>query len=307
MTAVDHPWAGPLSAWLGARVTAVTRITGGFSRLMARVDLDGRDPVVVRVEQGGVFGTDTAGEARTMRALHAAGAPVAGLVAVDERGEVLGSPAMVMQWVPHDPGPPPEEAWRDAVRRLAELHQLSPPAELDRNDPVERWHAVARRATPSPVPLLEEARAWLERWRPPPTVPAPATVHGDAGPGNFLHRHGQLVAFTDWEFTHAGDPAEDWVFWATMRGSSILPPEGWRTVFAEEAGVRFDDVTWRWWEACNLFKGACANLTAAQVVTGDPPPPSPELVIVGTALHQVFLRRLADLVARPPTGQTPAP
>ena len=51
-------------------------IGGGFSRRMWRVALrvDGRPQhVIVRIEQGGMFGTDTVTEVRAMRALHAAG------------------------------------------------------------------------------------------------------------------------------------------------------------------------------------------------------------------------------------------
>ena len=54
-------------------------------------------------------------------------------------------------------------------------------------------------------------------------------VHGDPGPGNFVHDGRQVLAFTDWEFSHLGDPTEDWSFLLSMRGSRTMPRRtGWR-------------------------------------------------------------------------------
>jgi len=122
-----------------------------------------------------------------------------------------------------------------------------------------------------------------------------AVVHGDAGPGNFVHRDGRIVAVTDWEFAHLGDPAEDWAFCLTMRGSRTMPRDAWLRLFSEHAGVSLDDQRWRYWEAFNLFKGACANRTCLRLFESGRNP-APNMAIIGTALHHVFLRRLVEIV-----------
>lgn len=313
-----------LSAWLSeqsgreVQVTALDRIAVGHSRAMYRLATDAGDRLVLRVEQGGVYGTSGADEAALMRALHAAGLPVARVRWEDHGTEVLGRPFFVMDEVPADvharalpPGVP-----RAFVRTLARVHELglgafgagpdgsgvphvagvpqvADTADATR-DQVDRWLAVYRAATTLPVPLLEEAAAWLQRDA--PGGGTLALVHGDAGPDNVLYRGDEVVALTDWEFAHVGDPAEDWVSCATMRGASTLPTGAWRALFAEEAGWRCDDATWRYWEAFNLFKGACAALTALVVFErGDNR--APDMAIIGTSLHQVHLRRLVDLVS----------
>ncbi len=120
-------------------------------------------------------------------------------------------------------------------------------------------------------------------------------MHGDAGPGNFVHRDGRIVAVTDFEFCHLGDPAEDWGFCATMRGRRTMERDAWIQTYREVLGFEMDEAGWRYWEAFSLFKGACANLTALRVFA-DGSNPAPNMLQVGTTLHQVFLRRLVDLV-----------
>jgi aminoglycoside phosphotransferase (APT) family kinase protein len=66
---------------------------------------------------------------------------------------------------------------------------------------------------------------------------------------------------TDWEFAHLGDPAEDWSFCLAMPGSRTLPRATWLALFEEVGGFRMDEDGWTYWEAFNLFKGACANCT----------------------------------------------
>jgi hypothetical protein len=57
------------------------------------------------------------------------------------------------------------------------------------------------------------------------------------------------------------------------------------------------DPEWRYWEALNLFKGACANVTALPIFEHGITP-SPDLLTVGTALHHVFLSRVVAAIRR---------
>ncbi|MGI9053699.1 MAG: phosphotransferase family protein [Ilumatobacteraceae bacterium] len=304
-----------LLRWLGRQLgvdvaeAAIERIGTGHSRAMFRVTLADGARFVVRVEQGGVFGTSGAEEARIMRGLHAAGFPVARIVGAEPSGMIIGQPFFVMEHLDAGAAAADERAvdgstaaaFVDTVHRL---HQVDPSGiEFDLVPPtpshstpmqVERWRSVYRSATAMPIPLLDEAAAWLVHRAPP--LERLSIVHGDAGPGNFVHDGGRIVALTDFEFSHLGDPAEDWSYCLAMRGARTMPDARWRELFARHAGVAMDVETWRYWEAFNLFKGACANRTCLTLFeTGVNR--APNMAIIGTTLHQVFLRRLVDLVA----------
>ena len=157
---------------------------------------------------------------------------------------------------------------------------------------VRRWSDVHRSSVDRPIELLERSAEWL-------TINAPdgerlSVIHGDAGPDNFVHDGERVTAITDWEFGHVGDPMEDWVFCIQMRGSRALPKEEWFGRLADVAGVRIEPEIWNYWEAFNYFKGSCANLSCRRLYeTGANP--APNMAIVGSAVHRVFLRRLVDL------------
>jgi aminoglycoside phosphotransferase (APT) family kinase protein len=223
-----------------------------------------------------VFGTSGNEEFRVMQGLTRAGYPVAAPRWIEPTGDVLGQPFFVMDYIAGAEGleerAMDEPAARDFVRILHRLHELdwqaaalefdlvpSAPGEASHVQ-IERWLGVYRAAMPEPIALLEEAAAWLHRHAPP--LARMCVVHGDPGPGNLVHVAGRVVAVTDWEFAHLGDPREDWSFCLSMRGSRTLPRAQWLALYDELAGVRLDDDEWRYWEAFNLFKGACDRSAA---------------------------------------------
>lgn len=299
-----------LERWLGERsgapvvVSTLRRIATGNSRAMWYVELaDGRR-LVARVEQGGVFGTRSADEYRFMQAASRLGCPVATVRWFDSTGEVLGQPMFVMDFLEgaatgRDDRSMSDELAREFVARLHELHHVDWSREVDADvtaadathHEIDRWLTVARAAA-GPEPLLEEAAAWLHAHAPVATHVG--IVHGDPGPGNFVHDGSRVIAFTDWEFTHLGDPMEDWAYLITMRGSRTMSAEQWRALFAEVAGVQLSDRDLHYWSVFNHFKGACANLTCLPVFRTVNP--APNMVLIGTALHQTFLRRTAALI-----------
>lgn len=310
--------AGFLADRLGrpARVASVDRINVGHSRAMYRVASDAGG-FVLRVERGGVFGTSGVEEARVMRSLAALGFPVATVRWDEPTGSVLGQPFFVMDLLDVPPARPgADERALDApaatafVDCLARLHALDvttvepafdcvpPTADAATHLQIDRWAAVYRRSVDEPIPLLEEAAAWLHLGAPP--LGRLSVVHGDAGPGNVLIDGDRVVAVTDWEFAHLGDPAEDWSFCLAMRGRRTMPPAAWLQLFEQRAGVRMTPARWRYWEAFNLFKGACANTTCLALFESGAIR-APDMAIIGTHLHQSFLRRLVDI-----TGGGPA-
>jgi aminoglycoside phosphotransferase (APT) family kinase protein len=90
------------------------------------------------------------------------------------------------------------------------------------------------KADVAPEPLMNAAFAWLfeqmgsignER----------ALVHGDAGLHNTLGEGGTLTALLDWEFAHAGDPAEDLTYCKYLI-ERILPWEDFMTAYNAAGG-----------------------------------------------------------------------
>ena len=294
-------------------VTRMERITGGHSRAMYRVECSraGRDPIgpfVVRIEQGGVFGTSSGEEFGVMRALAGAGVPVANVRWMESTGEVLGFPFFVMDFLSGAEAGSERSMNResavDFIRALRKMHAVDAvaagvPFVLQPGTPneathlqIDRWADTYRRASSVLIPLLEESAMWLHANA--PELSQVAVVHGDAGPGNVVVADGRVVAFTDFEFTHLGDPAEDWSFCVSMRGSRTMLRDAWLILLADN-GVVLTDWQWTYWEAFNLFKGACANRTCLTLFQSGVNP-APNMAIIGTTLHQIFLQRLADLI-----------
>ncbi len=79
---------------------------------------------------------------------------------------------------------------------------------------MDRWLAHLARFRFRDIPGLEEAAAWLRRYR--PRAYRPGILHGDYQFANVMFRHGapaRLAAIVDWEMATIGDPLLDlgWV------------------------------------------------------------------------------------------------
>jgi aminoglycoside phosphotransferase len=108
---------------------------------------------------------------------------------------------------------------RDFMAQLVALHNIDP-ASLGLkgfDDPsIPPAQRIAARLAElradllanNPDPILLLALAWLVDNVPADRGPS-VIVHGDAGPGNFLHQQNKVTALLDWELTHFGDPMED--------------------------------------------------------------------------------------------------
>jgi aminoglycoside phosphotransferase (APT) family kinase protein len=296
----------------GVELEGPDRIATGNSRRMLSASVrftqggEARnEDYVIRVEQGGVFGTGSEREVAVMRAAREAGLPVARIRWLETGSDCLGAPFFVMDRVHGLGANPGMGSIRDYVRWTREQHALDwkaagldflptpsagPEAAILE---IDHWDQIHRDARFLPVPLLEETAAWLRRNA--PDTERIALIHGDPGAGNYMFEGDSVTAITDWEFAHLGDPDEDWVYMATIRGSGVMPVDAWRSFLAEEAGVAISDERWRYWDVFNRFKGACANLTALRIFV-EGTNPAPNMAAVGTSLHLLFLTQIADLV-----------
>ncbi len=304
---VPEPEVSLVVEWLGQRlgseiqVTGAELIPGGFSRSMWRVNLvvDNKpQQVIVRVEQGGMFGTDTVSEVHAMRALHSIGYAVPEVLAVEESGMILGEPFFVMEAVPGvvrlD-----DQGLNDIIESVAELHKV-PASVLDESDRspeqvvddnIEYWRSMYREYAPE-SPLIEHGAAWLhDHLR--PTGPS-VIVHGDAGPGNALFDAQRGLTTIDWEFAHVGDPAEDWAYLALIRGRRIMDADSWKERLRKVAGIEYTPDQWKQWLAFNHYRGACVNLSARSVFERGPRRATDHLSI-GVAVHLRFLSQLAEI------------
>ncbi len=317
-TVMPESFREPLDVWLRAErgddatVVDLHRIATGNSRSNWYVGMSDGSRYVARIEQGGVFGTESAEEFEFMRGAHELGCPVATVRWIEPHGDVLGQPFFVMDYLDgaaedrNDRSMPPELA-TDFVQRLDHLHRTDWTSTLESNvtaetatrTQIERWYHVYRAESEIAIPLLEEGAAWLQHHA--PALEQVGIVHGDPGPGNFVHDGRHVIAFTDWEFTHLGDPMEDWAYLVNMRGSRTMSKGEWLQLFERVAGVTVTDRDLQYWSAFNYFKGACANLTCRRVFrTGNH---SPNMALIGTALHQTFVRQLAGVI-EPSGGST---
>jgi aminoglycoside phosphotransferase (APT) family kinase protein len=222
---------------------------------------------------------------------------------------VLGAPFFVMDYVEgavagRDDRSMSAELAEDFVTALDRLHRTDWSGRLDeRVEPgeathlqIERWYSVYReeieRGDGVTVPLLEEGAAWLHHHAPP--LQRVSIVHGDPGPGNFVHDGRRVLALTDWEFAHLGDPAEDWAYLIAMRGARTMSAGEWTALFERVAGVTVGESDLHYWQVFNFFKGACANVTCRRVFLTTNP--APNMAIIGTALHQTYVRQMAGLI-----------
>lgn len=296
-----------LQGWLAEQyvadvtVDSATVIGGGFSRRMWRVSLrvNGETRrVIVRIEQGGMFGTDTPTEVEAMRALFGAGFSVPEVLLVEPTGKVLGEPFFVMDEVPGVVRVD-DQGLDDIIRSVASLHRV-PVTVLDAgqrsaeevvSDNIEGWRAMYREHAPV-SPLIEMSADWLHE-NLLPTGPS-VIVHGDAGPGNALFDPVRGLTTIDWEFAHVGDAAEDWAYLALIRGRRIMDADAWKARLASVAGIEYSPEQWRQWLAYNHFRGACVNLSARTVFENGPRRTADQLAI-GVAVHLRFLSQLVEI------------
>jgi aminoglycoside phosphotransferase (APT) family kinase protein len=218
----------------GATVdTCVPHSASGRSRTLWRLDVrypgQPSQPLLLRqdVDHGPFSGTTfTLGrEARVVQSLQDTGVPVPRIHAIssDEK-------SVLLELVPGSANldvrkPADRQALDDFILRLARLHALDP-TKLALPIPVPTTpqdhalidlaeHRASYLNVCRPNPVADEAIVWLEDHA--PGTARTALVHGDAGPGNFLHRAGTVTALIDWEMTHVGDPMDDlaWLWFRT--------------------------------------------------------------------------------------------
>ena len=269
--AASNELAAVLCEVLAADVVAdVVRLSGGASRETFRFVADGRALILQRQRSGDV--RDMGIEASVVRAVWAAGAPVAQLVASSAEASELGSAYMIMTAVEG------ETIARKILRddhfaharellpaqlgvALAQVHAVATDkmTGLTMLDQVNQYRDVLDQLG-QPHPTFELVFKWLEANRPP--ARPPVLVHGDFRLGNVIVGEEGLRAVLDWELAHLGDPMEDlgWLCVKAWRFGSRLPVAGvgeYDHLFAAyeaAGGGAVDPDVVRWWEVLGTLK-----------------------------------------------------
>lgn len=319
------PQAGDLS------VTGLHRATHGVSRENWPFDLSWneagrqqrRSLLLRRDPVGSVLETDRRVEFRMLDALGRTKVPVPAVLFLDETGDSLGRPAIVMErrtgvcdyfvLTGGTMGLPEARRRELAVElcdTLADIHevdwralgldqlllsQLPPGARRE----LAWWQSYLSTQELEPQPEMVEVACWLGRHAPEPQ--RVVLVHGDYKPGNvLLSPAGEIDSVLDWEIAHVGDPMED-LGWVTnpyrIREHTI--PGAWEVEdllghYVARTGLRVDPAELRYWQVFTNFKLAAIVLTGIRsTCEGRAERAFSYRMVRG------FLRRLLELVPGP--------
>ena len=205
-----------------ARLLRVWPLAGGVSAEVTALDVQSGDGhqvtyVVRRYGEIDLAGNPdiAAAEASLLSHLHTNGLAVPRPFHVDNSGDALGSPAIVIEYVEGRHEFEPADLRTFILQMavfLSDLHGLQPNPDLSSALYDQAAHVAACLAD-KPQRLdasLSEGlvRDALEAAWPPPQV-TPAILHGDYWPGNILWRDGRIAAVVDWEDAAFGDPLAD--------------------------------------------------------------------------------------------------
>ncbi|GAA0997342.1 phosphotransferase family protein [Acrocarpospora macrocephala] len=301
MTGLDD---GRLGAYLRDRleaddltVVSLKRNVGGMSRQTWFAEVSGvrdgaefTDALTIRVDhpEGSVVPVGLEREYRTFAALGPTEVPVARALWFETDESLIGrAPFYVRRTVPGSASagklfaPGREETRRRIGRHLAErlaaVHTLdweraglgdfmAVPARPEDCALLELAHyeRAYRAAEPEPMPVVEALFSWLKR-NVPTEVSRTSLVWGDVGVGNFIYEGDQVVALTDWEQAHLGDPMKDWAS-ALWRGAdALLPREEMFEAYEKAGGPRIDEERIRYY---SVFIDAEYICTSFPLVSG---------------------------------------
>lgn len=233
-------------------IAKVTTVPGGRSKGTILLDsADGRQLVVRRDFTAAVTGTSVADEFPVIKAVHGKGLRVPEPLWLEESPQAIGGRFIVFERLAGasmgtlfstDATP---AFCVDFAAELAKLHRydiddlgLADSLLYGRADHPVRAHVESYEARyrkgMAAVPLIDAAFAWLHEQL-PHIGNERRLVHGDAGLHNTLGQGDRLTGLLDWEFTHAGDPAEDLAY-CRFLVSRVMPWEEFMAAYHAAGG-----------------------------------------------------------------------
>ncbi|MWA03243.1 phosphotransferase [Actinomadura sp. LD22] len=250
-----------------------------------------RDPPAAVVDTGRDM------EFRLLRRLAATAVPAPRVLWLDDTGERLMRPTMIVE---RHPGEAHRAVLRDAdplglgdkgrlalaerlCEVLAELHrvdvdatgigeELEDPGENPARHELTRWERELDAHELEPQPGLRLAAAWLRDNLPEPPART-VLVHGDFRPANVLVHDGALSVLLDWELAHLGDPVDDlgWYTAPVYRREHFQPgwePDDFLRRYTELTGIEVDPRALAFWQVLSMFRLAVIALTGIRAFCG---------------------------------------
>ena len=258
-----------------ATVRSYSLMTGGYSRVMARAEVEWSDGVVQTLVLRGdpppdktMLVTDRDTEWAVLRSLSdEASISMPAALHYDGSGEHLGTKAIVLEFCAGPSlqselnalvaeGAAPDDArfttirdaFVDTIATVPKVHLDALPAALVRPtdwdaymSTVNQSWAVNERLLLEANPTMRYLGAWLDAHRPPP-MPL-VLQHGDLQPANILvDPSGGGHQLIDWEYAHIGDPREDlgwYVTYSAAAGPQLYgaDPEGFLARYRGNTGT----------------------------------------------------------------------
>lgn len=285
-----------------------SQIFGGASRDTYRLALlkpdgsPGIDVIIRLPQESGLLDTDQTMEYHAYQAYLPTDIPVPDVLAMDESGDVVGRPFIILELLPGEAGNPFAKDFYKAVAEpvgmqfwdilgrlgshqsvVQALSEHFPGANVDTawSAQLDHWLGVYAKKVLGPDPLFEAAVRWLKRNPPKPSGPL-GVIHGDYRMGNFLVDGETISGILDWEMVHLGDPMED-VGWAMSYLWSRFTPDSpggmieadrALDIWSKSSGRDVDAHSVKWWRLFNCVKGMVIwNSAGFSIASGANPYP----------------------------------
>ena len=297
---IEH-MPGQLAAFLterdgrrSATVVGYEPMVGGYSRLMAKADVewsDGQhDTFVLRGDPPSgkaMIETSRDAEYALLRALDSTSLAMPAVRHYDATGDQLGTKCIVLDFVRGSSLQALLHATNDAEQRchasdlvdtLACIHSIDIDAVAGTLAMPSSWDAYlgglidrfrqADTAHVESVPFLRYVASWLDAHRPPP-LPL-RLVHSDFQPANIMVTPDGEHLMIDWELAHIGDPREDLGYY-NVYSSALGPnlfmsdPEAFLARYRQRTGFSEDAVNMA---TMGYFSSLAAITVYAQILTG---------------------------------------
>jgi aminoglycoside phosphotransferase (APT) family kinase protein len=270
------------------RASAVVPIPGGRSKGTTLFTLEGhpsfpRDVVLRQDLNADVGGQSVTYEYPLQEVLWQAGIPVPHPLWLETQQTALGGPFSAFAKSPGSPGgtlfrmDAPAAVARDAAKFFGRLHSMDIDATGLRSkllwgnsqtpvrDMLDFYYAKWRDSEDAPSPLIDTSFLWLYDHL-DVIDPKSALVHGDSSYHNMLIHDGRLSVVLDWEFAHAGDPAED-LLGSEHFTTQVLPWAEFMKIYRENGGGEISRARFQFFALWRSLRFAIATAAAGYVFT----------------------------------------
>ena len=263
--------------------TAVRPIPGGRSKGTTLFNLEGhptfpREVVLRQDLTAEVGGQSVTYEYPLQEVVWRAGLPIPQPLWLEPDATILGGPFSALVKSPGTPGgtlfrmDSPGAVARDAAKFFGQLHSLDIEAgglsaklmwgrsQTPVRDMLDFFYAKWKASEVEPCALIEASFLWLYDHL-DVIAPKAVFVHGDSSYHNMLVHDGRLSVVLDWEFAHAGDPAED-LLGSEHFTTQVLPWQEFMRIYRENGGGEIGRDRFRFFALWRSLRFAIATAVA---------------------------------------------